>query len=85
MTLKEVAHSFNMNLSEFSHYTGYSRQGLNYMFKSNKRVCSNRYRAMIKQLRILNDLLYEIEMDKLKAIKDNREKIIEQLEKRLEG
>ena len=80
MTLKEIAHAFNMSVDDFAKCIGYTRQSL-YDKTSVKKTF--RAKAAISLLRFLNDSMLQQEMEQLNKRLYCRKQAIEELKRLL--
>lgn len=77
--LKELATAFGMKVGEFADYIGYSRQGLRNMNDGTTGVCTRRYHAMLKLLKVKSDEIYQEDMNKAATNKFEREYLISKM------
>ncbi len=82
MKLKELAHTFNMSVSDLCKMIGYTQQGLNRILRSERVVYPERFRdALYKLLMISN----EIEQKEVDAAREKSQKRFQMLDKLAES
>lgn len=77
--LKALAESFGMKVSELAAFMGYTKQALYQLNDGTSGICTERYYAALKQLQYKNQELYEADLQKAQARKQEREKHIMQM------
>lgn len=77
--LKALANSFGMKVSELATFMGYTKQALYQLNDGSGGICTNRYYAALKELRYRNQELYEADLQKAQARKQEREEHIRQM------
>lgn len=82
MKLKELAHTYDMSVSELCKMIGYTQQGLNRILRSERVVYPERFRdALYKLLMISN----EIEQKEVDAAREKSQKRFQMLDKLAES
>lgn len=77
--LKELASAFGMNVGELADYLGYTRQGLYNMNNGITGICTRRYHATLKLLKVKSDEIYQKDMNRAATNKIEREYIISKM------
>ena len=82
MKLKELAHTYDMSVSDLCKMIGYTQQGLNRILRSERVVYPERFRdALYKMLMISN----EIEQKEVDAAREKSQKRFQMLDKLAES
>lgn len=76
MDIKGIAQTFRLSISGFAKLTGYSRQALYQMADEKTAVCTPRFYSTLKLLKLQSDKLYQDDLEKAQKEKEEREKVI---------
>lgn len=79
LSLSEVASLFRMSVSELADFIGYTRQALYLLHNGSKSICTGRYYASLKLLKFQSDKMYEDDLRKAEAERQERESYIRQM------
>ena len=79
LSLYEVASLFRMSVSELADFIGYTRQALYLLHNGSKSICTGRYYASLKLLKFQSDKMYEDDLRKAEAERQERESYIRQM------
>ena len=77
--LKAMSMSFRMKVSELAKFLGYTRQALYQINDGTQGICTDRYHDTLKLLKFQSDQIYEDDLQKAIAAKQEREKYIQQM------
>lgn len=79
MTLKELAQMYGMSVAELCKRSGYTRQGLNRILRSDKVTYPGRFRAALVHLLILSNNIEQAEIEKAQERSRNRFDVLDRL------
>ena len=79
VTVKKLANSFGLKVSEFATISGYSRQGLYNLIESEKIGNPNRFCAFIHHLELFSEEIYKQDLAQAEIKKNERKKFIDEL------
>ena len=79
VTVRKLANSFRLKVSEFSTLSGYSRQGLYDLIESKKNVNTSRFNAFISHIELVSEEIYQQNLTQAKIEKNERMKLINEL------
>ena len=79
VTVKKLANSFGLKVSEFATLSGYSRQGLYDLIESNKNANTIRFNAFISHIELVSEEIYQQDLAQATIEKNDRKKLINEL------
>lgn len=79
VTVKKLASSFGLKVSEFATLSGYSRQGLYDLIESNKNINTIRFNAFISHIELVSEEIYQQDLSQSKIERNERNKFINEL------
>lgn len=79
VTVKKLANSFGLKVSEFATLSGYSRQGLYDLIERNKNANTSRFNAFISHIELVGEEIYQQDLTQAKIEKNERMRLINQL------
>lgn len=81
--LKKIAKNFNMTVTDFTSFLGYTRQALYQINDGETGICTTRYYSALRLLKMESDRMYEEDLQKALEAKELREHCILQMSEKV--
>ena len=79
VTVRKLANSFGLKVSEFSTLSGYSRQGLYDLIESKKPMNTSRFNTFVSHIELVSEEIYQQDLSQAKIERNERMKLINKL------